>query len=65
VSFARPEWLHFENGDQVVLEFPDGYKTAGFVSDVMPDGTAIWVHLAGGGERRLFCPSDQIVISRA
>ncbi|MCT9870767.1 hypothetical protein [Paenarthrobacter aurescens] len=46
-------WEYFLPGDQVTVSLAGGETMKGVVSDVMPDGSAVWIRANGGG-RRLF-----------
>ena len=56
-------WLDFSIGQSVLLTRDDGDTSQGFVSEVMPDATAIWIYMTDICERRMFCPEDQVRIS--
>ncbi|MDR6989164.1 L-ascorbate metabolism protein UlaG (beta-lactamase superfamily) [Paenarthrobacter nitroguajacolicus] len=49
-------WESAKVGDEVRLQKPDWPLLEGFVDDRMPDGSIVWVVVAG--ERRLFHRAD-------
>ncbi|SEF11276.1 hypothetical protein SAMN04489740_4086 [Arthrobacter alpinus] len=49
----------------MTLALANGYTMQGRVSDVAMDGSAVWIDLAEGGVRQMFCAADNVTITSA
>lgn len=55
-------WQYLPQGALVEFASANDWRVNGTVDPVMPDGSAVWIWLAGGHGRIMFCPSDGLTI---
>lgn len=54
-------WEYFVPGDEVEVTLSDGSEVTGWITDMMPGGSAVWVFAYGIG-RRLFAAYEDVDI---
>lgn len=57
------QWINLVCGEGVTLALANGYTMHGQVSDVATDGSAVWIDLAAGQVRQMFCAADNVTIT--